>query len=184
MALQCGAHRRFHVVGRGIGCGRAGLDRRRGSVPALSVQFYAVGRITENNSTVVNAMMRFKNLTWVGTDHGIYNDGNSILGSDVSFGPETGIEDDLTSSVAVEINDITHGTDAIYACGSNGKIYRFWDDPDDDEESQVWTSYLVPNFGPIHKLLVNETTDEHYLVAISYNKIRSIDITPGSGAFG
>lgn len=146
------------------------------------LEFYAVGRINENNSTVVNSIMRFNNLTWVGTDHGIYNDGNSILGSNVSFGPETSIEDSLIESVSVEINDITHGREAVYACGSNGKIYRFWDDPNSNE-GQVWKKYLVPNFGPIQKVLVNEIGDTHYLVVVSYNKIRSIDITPGSGAF-
>ena len=146
------------------------------------IEFYAVGRITENNSTVVNKMMRFKNLTWVGTDHGLYNDANSLLGSNVTFGPAN-IEDNITNSVAVEINDIVHGENAIYACGSNSKIYRYWDDPN-GTEGQVWSSYTVPNIGPLHKMLLYETDLIHLLVITSYNKIRAIDVTPETGVFG
>ncbi len=147
------------------------------------VEFYAIGRITENDSSVVNAIKRFKNLTWAGTDRGIYNDGNSILSDIVQFGLDPTLEDSAIDSSNVEVNDIVSGNDVMYCCSSNGKIYRYWDDPDTQSEGNIWKGYSVPDFGPIHRMHLYESSDKHYLVVISYNRLKSLDVTPGEGVF-
>jgi hypothetical protein len=147
----------------------------------MGLEFFSTGRITNNGATVVNAFARYKDLTFVGTDVGLYNDGNSILSDSISFGLEE-IDDDIQTSVAVEVNDIAIGTDALYCCGSNSKIYRFFDEEEGD--GNVWKNYLIDDFGAIHKLLLYETSDEHWLYVFSYDQVRLIDVTPGQGVFG
>ena len=77
---------------------------------------------------MVNKVLRFKNLTYVATDRGLYNDGNSILSDNVQFGLETEMEDTASESVALQINDIVAGVDAIYCGSDSGVIYRFYDE--------------------------------------------------------
>lgn len=146
------------------------------------IEFFAVGRATGNDMTVINTLIRAKNLTWIGTDKGLYNDGNSILSDSVQLGFETGLETSSLGSV-VEVNDIAVGSQAIYACGSNGKVYRYYDENVNNDTGNEWKRYLVPSFGTIHKMLLYETGFRDYLIITSYNKIRAIEVTPGSGVF-
>jgi len=147
------------------------------------LEFLAIGRI-EQNTSVVNAVHRFKSLLWVGTDHGLYNDGNSVLSDSIQFGLDNEVEETSLDSSNVVINDIVSGTDALYCCSNSGKIYRFWDDPDDDVQESLWTRHKVPGFDSIHKIHLHEGDTKQYLVVMSYNKIKSIDVTPGEGVFG
>lgn len=151
------------------------------------VEFFALAeRLTQNDLTVVNKILRHKNLTWIGTDKGLYNDGNSILSDSVQFGVQTDMEDSLSASIALEINDLAAGADALYAGASNGKIYRYLDEnPGTVDSAMEWKQYQVPNFGPIHKMvLYEETSTAHHLVVFSYDKVRVVNVTPESGVFG
>jgi hypothetical protein len=145
------------------------------------LEFFSTGRITNNGATSVNAIVRHKDLTFVGTDVGLYNDGNSILSDSISFSLEE-IDEDIETSVAVEVNDVVAGEDALYCCGSNAKIYRFYDEG--EGEGNVWKSYQLEDFGSIHRMLLHETSDEHWLYVFSYDQIRVIDVTPDQGVFG
>ena len=118
--------------------------------------------------------MRFKNLTWVGTDKGLYNDGNSILSDHVQFGLETELQDTEAKSAAVQINDISNGENFLYCCDAEANIYRL-----NDEE---WKKYKVPGVNTIHKILIHEASN-HYAVIVSHNKITTVNITPSSGVF-
>lgn len=133
------------------------------------------GQLTSNNIGTINKIIRFKNLTWAGTDNGLYNDGNSILSDSIQFGLQTDLESTTLESSKINISDIVHGEDAIY-CSSSSTIYRFLDDS--------WVSYKIPNVSGIHKILIHETLNKHYLIVISHSSIQPIDVTPGSGVFG
>lgn len=143
------------------------------------IEFFAVGRITNNSASTVGQIHRFKNLTWVATDVGLYNDGNSLLGDNAQFGLETTLEDSSTESAAVEVNDIVSGKDALYCGASNGKIYRRYDSGSGDE----WKRFIVPGFGPIHKMLFIAGDTKDIMIVFSYNKVQSLDVTIGSGVF-
>jgi len=149
------------------------------------IEFFSLGgQLVQNNVSVINKIIRFKNITWAATDQGLYNDGNSILADAVNWTLELEMESSATASAALKINDLTHGTDALYACTSEGKIYRFLDANINDTIPNEWKSYFVPNFGSIHKIVLFEQSDSlHTLVVISYNKVRVIDVTPGTGVF-
>lgn len=141
-------------------------------------EFFALaGQILSNNVATVNKIIRHKNITWIGTDRGLYNDGNSLLSDSVQWGFQTDIEENISQSMSLKINDITYGTDALYVGAHNGKIYRFFD----SGSGMEWKGYQVPNFGTIHKIIVFE--DISKIAVISYNKIRLIDISENSGVF-
>ncbi len=142
-------------------------------------EFLSVGRLINNNATVVNKILRFKNLTWVATDRGFYHDGNSILSDAVSFGLQD-LESSITASAAIEVNDIVNGVDALYCGASNSKIYRFFDAGSGNE----WKSFTILDFGSIQKMILFETSSADYLFVMSHNKIRTIDVTSGTGVFG
>jgi fibronectin type 3 domain-containing protein len=149
------------------------------------IEFFSPnGRLTNNDASIINDIMRFKNLTWVATDRGLYNDSNSILSDSVAFKHENEMEDSSSESASLEINCLTHGEEAVYCCATNGKVYRYLDADPDDDIGNEWLAYSVPDFGPIHRIILYEGTEKHYLVAISYNKIKSIDVTPETGVFG
>jgi hypothetical protein len=137
-------------------------------------EFFCPGRMSENKCSSVNSVLRFKNLTWIATNKGLYNDGNSILSDNVQFGLQ--IIEATEESSLLPINDITNSADSVYACSSNEFIYRFWDG--------IWDKYFVPDFGPIHKLFYCNTEVKQLLIAISYDKSKVIDVTPGIGVFG
>jgi len=143
------------------------------------VEFFAINRLNNNSATVINKILRFKNLTWVATDKGLYDDGNSILSDNIQFGLQQ-IENSLALSIGVSVNDIVNGIDAVYCCGSNGKIYRYLDVGLGNE----WKSYTVHGFGTIHKMILKENSDNHYLYIISHNKMTFVNVTDGSGVFG
>lgn len=145
------------------------------------VEFFALGRITNNNCTVVNKIFRHKNITYIATDQGLYNDGNSLLSQSVQFGLETTLEDSSDSSAALKINDIVAGENALYCCATNSKIYRFFDP---DGNGNVWSSYFVPDFGPIQKMSLIEIDDDHqYLIVVSYNVIKVVNVSINGGVF-
>ncbi|KKM70614.1 hypothetical protein LCGC14_1438980, partial [marine sediment metagenome] len=148
------------------------------------IEFFSLGRIINNSCTVVNKVFRFKNLTWVGTDRGLYDDGNSLLSNSVQFGLATDLEVDTSTSASTPINDITSWGDALYACSDNGKIYRYWDEDPNDNVGNEWKRYKVPDFGAIQKITPAQLGDTQFLIVISYNKIKSIDVTPTTGVFG
>lgn len=145
------------------------------------IEFLSLGRLSSNSASVINKILRFKNLTWIATDKGLYDDGNTILSDSVQFGLQN-IESDILQSAGVEVNDITSGSDALYCC-SGSNIYRYLDIDPTDNIGNEWKKYRVPSFGSIHKIFLRETTDKHYLYVISYNKINFVDVTPNSGVF-
>jgi len=133
------------------------------------------GQVTTNSVSVINKVHRFKNLTWIGTDKGLYNDGNSVLSDGIHFGLQTELEDSSTESANLNVNDISTGADALYCCAGS-KIYRFLDN--------VWDGYEVPDITAIHKIAIRETSGKHYLIVVAHNIIRAVDVTVGSGVFG
>lgn len=144
------------------------------------LEFFAIaGQLSFNNVTVINTILRHKNLTWIGTDKGLYNDGNSLLSDSVQWGLQTTLEDSLQSSTNVTINDMVAGVDALYAGSGSGKIYRYFDEG--DGSGNQWTKYQVSNFGPIHRMILLEDIDR--LVIFSYNKVRALDISTDNGVF-
>lgn len=146
------------------------------------VEFLALnGRLSQNDASIVNKIFRFKNITWAATDKGLYNDGNTILTESTAFSLER-LEPTLSASIDLSINDISCSSDALYCCGSNGKIYRYWDDPNDNLGNE-WKSYEVPDFGAIHRILIYENGSNHYMIVCSYNKLRLLDVTPETGVF-
>lgn len=142
------------------------------------IEFFSLGRITNNDCTVVNKILRYKNLTYVATDKGLYNDGNSILSDLVQFGLEASLDGDADKSVNVKVNDITAGK-ALYCCSSAGYVYRFYDSGNGNQ----WSKYFVPEFGPIHKIHLIETETIDYLLISSFNMLKLINVTIGSGVF-
>ncbi len=136
------------------------------------------GRAANNDLKTINKLLRFRSLTWIATDKGLYNDGNTLIGSSATLALITNLESTSTRSLNVAINDIVHGQENLYCCGSNGKIYKFSGNLDVE-----WSRYQVPDLGAIHRIAVIEFT-KHYIIAMSYNKIKVIDVTPGSGVFG
>lgn len=147
-------------------------------VSSNGVEFFAVGRITNNNVNSVNKIMRFKNLTWVATNRGLYIDSNTILSDSVQFSLQTTLEDTASLSASIEINDISHGQDAIYCASSTGNVYRYYDSGDGGE----WKKYKVPDMDVIHKIIMLYP-DDSYMMLFSYNKILVINTTIGSGVF-
>lgn len=143
------------------------------------IDFFAVGRIINNNVSVVNKILRFKNLTWLATDRGLYHDSNSMLSDNVSFSLQTTMESSTDLSSKIQVNDIVSSEDAVYCCSSAGKIYRFFD----EGAGNKWKSYTVSDIGSIHKLIMVESEDKQHLVAVSYNTARTIEVTNGSGVF-
>lgn len=147
------------------------------------IEFFALaGQMTLNSVSAINCIIRHKNITWIGTDKGLYSDSNSILSDSVQWGLQTELEDGITASKSVIVNDLISDGLALYACSSNGKIYRFYDIDINDDTDMEWKSYYVPNFGPIHKIIFMET-NKKYIVAISYNQIRVIDVSYETGVF-
>lgn len=137
--------------------------------------FALAGQTTNNSLSVINKVVRFKSLTWIATDKGLYNDGNSALSDKVQFGLQTELENSSTTSAQLNVSDIDFGVDAFY-CSAGTKIYRFLDN--------VWLNYEVADITSIHKIALRETFIEHWLIIISHNIITTIDVTPGTGVFG
>ena len=149
------------------------------------VEWFAVGpssRLNNNGLRSVNKVVRFNNLTWIGTDKGLYNDANSILSDQVQFGLQD-IEVDLAKSATINISDITHGSEALYCSGSNNRIYRFFDEDTTDELGNEWKSYLVPDIETIHKIFLLETDNKHWMFVFAHDKIKIVDVTPETGVF-
>lgn len=150
------------------------------------LEWFSVGpgpRMDNNGLRVINKVLRFKNLTWVGTDKGLYNDGNSILSDQVTFGLESELDTDAQTSATIHISDIAHGITSLYCASGDGRLYRLLDEDIDDNIPAEWKSYNVPEFNTIHKIFLRETEDKDWLIIFSYDKIKIIDVTPGSGVF-
>jgi hypothetical protein len=98
-----------------------------------------------------------------------------LLSDSVAFSRQTGLEETSGESSNVNVSDIASMGNALYCAATNGKIYRFLDGE--------WTRYSLPDFGPIQRLLVVADSPRTYAVAASFNRIRSVDITPGTGVF-
>lgn len=142
------------------------------------IEFLGVGQLS-SDINAINKIERFKNITYLATNSGIYRDGNSILSNSVQFGSDITLDEDLETSLSVSINDITHSSDALYCCGSNGKIYRFFD----SGSGNVWTRFKITDLETIHKIAFLSSNSKHYLLVSSFNKVKLIDITSGSGVF-
>ncbi|MHA2279315.1 MAG: hypothetical protein ACXAC5_00280 [Promethearchaeota archaeon] len=142
---------------------------------AGGIDWFALARqATSNNMTVISKILRFKNLTWIATDKGLYNDGNSVLSDGVQFGLQTELEDSSSESANINISDITAGEDALY-CSAENKIYRFLDNE--------WKNYEVPDVTAIHKIAIRESLGKAYLIVVSHNLITMVDTTPSTGVF-
>lgn len=138
------------------------------------VDWFALsGQISSNNVQIVNKIVRFKNLTWIATDKGLYNDGNSILSDITQFGLQ--IIEETVSASDVPVGDIDHGIDAIYCSGAS-TVYRFVDD--------VWSKYEVPDIVGIHKIIFCKIASKDFLVVISHNTMQTLNVTNGEGVFG
>ncbi len=145
------------------------------------IEFLALaGQLTNNGASVINDLEMFLNMTWIGTDKGLYNDGNTILGSAASFALQTDLEDNATESADLQINAIEHGDEILYCGASNGRIYRFAA-PAPGEPNE-WSKYQIPDFGPIHKMILHESTKD-LMIVISYDKLKVVDVTFGTGVF-
>lgn len=148
---------------------------RRFYTSGSGLDWYGLGgQLTANGVTIINKVVRFKSLTWVGTDKGLYSDGNSILSDSIQFGLETGLEDSTRASAQLNVSDIAYGANAFY-CSAGNKIYRFLDNE--------WLSYEVDEISGIHKILLREDVND-YLVVVSHNLIKTVDVTSGTGVFG
>lgn len=142
------------------------------------ISYYSPGfvpnHISDEKTRVrsVSIVTRFKSLTWLATDKGIYNDNNSILSDLLGWSSAAPIEVDPDDCL-VPINDITCSSNALYCGSSNGKIYRFMSTISHPEGA--WYQFKVPDFGSVHKMLyVNN--DKEWLILISYNKIKVLNI--------
>jgi hypothetical protein len=136
--------------------------------------FGLAGQTGSNNMSVVSKVFRFKNLTWIATDKGLYNDGNSILSDGIQFGLQTELEDSSSDSANISVSDIAAGSDALY-CSAGEKIYRFLDNE--------WKNYEVPDVTAIHKIAARESSGKDYLIVVSHNLITTVDVTPSTGVF-
>lgn len=137
------------------------------------IDWFAVsGQMGSNGTQIISKVLRFKNLTWIATDQGLYNDGNSILANTVQFGIQQ-IEGSASAS-QVSISDITNGADALYASGTS-TVYRFFD--------TEWSKYEVDDIVGIHKIFVTELGNTSYLIIIAHNSIQVLNVTNGTGVF-
>lgn len=144
------------------------------------IEYFVPRLLFATNATTgirrINKMLRHRHNTYIATDYGLYNDGNSILSEQMA----TSLQYLESGSSTIEINDIVSGEWAIYAAGGNGKIYRFTNHEDYGGFNE-WLQFSVPSFGPIHKMVLYENPIKHIMVVMSYDKIKAIDVTP-SGA--
>lgn len=135
------------------------------------INWYALaGQFKNNGSSVINKVHRYKNLTWIATDKGLYNDGNSILGDSIQFG----LQSINGSSSVIFVSDVVSGSSTIF-CSSENIIYRLRDN--------LWTNYEVSSFTTIHKLLLFETSTDSFLYVVSHNQIIVLNVTVGTGVF-
>lgn len=125
-----------------------------------------------NGVNVINKILRFKNITWIATNKGLYNDANSILSDNMQFGLQSEMDND---AVDLHVSDIVAGSSAIYAC-SNSVVYRLLD--------EEWRSYETEGVDIIHKMAILEESETQLLFIVSYSKIKIIDVTLSSGVFG
>ena len=150
------------------------------------IEWFSVGpgsRMDNNDLRVINKVVRFKNLTYVGTDKGLYNDGNSILSNHVAFGLEVGLDEDAATSAQVHVSDIAFGADALYCSSGDGCLYRFLDEDIDDVTPAEWKKYDILEFDTIHTIFLRETEDKHWMIVSSNSHLKVIDVTPGLGVF-
>ena len=130
---------------------------------------------------VINMVMRFKNLTWLATDAGLYNDANSILSDAVDFSRDSGLDGNPDTYVPSHISDVSHGTQAVYCASSTGKIYRYWDAG--KGSGNEWRSYEPPGVSCIHRIMVFGAGGKTVMLIVSHGLVNLVDITPETGAF-
>jgi len=152
-------------------------------VSGNGVEFVYSGNFVSEFVSVVNKIYRFKNITYIGTDAGLYSDGNSILSNNVAFDVISDIADDIDAALVLHINDITSINDALYCCDSNGNLYRFFDNNVNDETDNVWQKYKIPDFECVHKISGMIFDNKHLIVATCFEKITVLDVTPNAGIF-
>lgn len=141
------------------------------------IEYVSAGAVS--NISRVNKVVRYKNNTFIASDRGLYADGNSILSDRIALA-DMKIEPDHDEALLLEVNDIAAGADALYCCTNRGRVYRYYD----DGLGQVWTSYKVANLETIHKIYLLESDDYEQLIVVSYNVVRTLNVTKGSGVFG
>lgn len=131
-------------------------------------------QMTINSIKRVNKITRFKNLTWIATDKGLYNDANSILSDAIQFGLQSEMDESINTT-DLNISDITTVNNALFCCANN-IIYRYL--------NEEWQRYTLSNLSTIHKLVgiyIDEQTQ--FLYATSYNQIVTINISSVGGVF-
>ncbi len=135
-------------------------------VSSQGIEYLANGVI--DGDIVINKILRYKENTWLATDHGLYSDGNSILSDNVAFGLVSvdGGDGDIC------INDLVAGENRIYCCSNSGTLFRY--QPFDGTDQ--WMKYKVPDFDTIHRIVLIEGSKD-VIVAFSYNKIRILDVS-------
>lgn len=109
-------------------------------------EWISIGRISTNYITVVNRFIRFKNLTWIATDKGLYNDSNTVMSDSIGLGLQ------LLASTATlaqkPINDISYIGSTLYAGGDDGYLYRYTT----TANTHLWEKCLLSNISTIHHL--------------------------------
>lgn len=143
------------------------------------IDYIAAGTMG-NSVTVINKIYRFKNITFAGTDIGLFADGNSIMSDKVAFNRYTDIETTSDLSASISINDIDSYGNKLYCCSNTGKIYRYYDNGD----GQQWTQYQVPELTSIQFIKAFTDGVSELLLIINHDMIKVIDVTSSTGVFG
>lgn len=136
------------------------------------VEFITLGRLHLNDVTVVNKILFYKNMLWVATDKGLYNDGGTILSEKVSFNLLS-ITGNAYESHEIIISDIVAYTDddtaleSLYAASSDGTIYQFI--------NNKWKAFDT-NLSTIHRIEVIDQNNSQYIVAFGHNQIETINV--------
>lgn len=132
--------------------------------------YFGAGK--SSNIGVLNKILRFKNITWLATSLGLYNDANTLLSDHVDFGAAEDLDNGI---LPAKLNDLVAGSDALYCGSRNGVVYRFLDGE--------YRQFTVPDFGPIHRMLLHEDLTNAWLILVSYDKIKTIDVSDTNGVF-
>lgn len=136
------------------------------------IEFITLGQLHLNDVSVINRILFYKNILWVATDKGLYNDSGTILSEKVSFNLLS-ITGNAYESHEIVISDIVAYTDddtaleSLYAASSDGTIYQFI--------NNKWKAFDT-NLSTIHKIEVIDQNNSQYIVAFGHNQVEVINV--------
>ena len=135
--------------------------------------FIGLGKITNNNVTSVSTLHYYKNLLWVATDKGLYNDSGTILSDKVAFGLQAVTGSPYDSSL-LKINDIVSSKQAsssilemLYCGDSTENVYQYM--------NRTWKT-LETDLSSVHKMLLIEDFETNYLVLADSNQLSVLSV--------